>query len=176
MGGGGVTRVLQAIGVPVMLSRVRRQRCATTGCANKSRMALTFPLSDIGEDGGPGIGAIVQCAACIEGAVVKVTDGGSRVRTYVLNLTEDELVAVFTECNCCSDRDAHESATGKAYRKLSQIGHFRRAEKERAEGQAAREAYQALRTARSREILSTPATAAEANELIRAERAASSAA
>ena len=114
MGGGGVTRVLQAIGVPVMLSRVRRQRCATTGCANKSRMALTFPLSDIGEDGGPGIGAIVQCAACIEGAVVKVTDGGSRVRTYVLNLTEDELVAVFTECNCCSDRDAHESATGKA--------------------------------------------------------------
>lgn len=56
------------------MSRIRRQRCATTGCSNKSRLALVFPLTDIGEDGGPGLGAIVQCGVCIEDAVVKMTD------------------------------------------------------------------------------------------------------
>jgi len=96
------------------------------------------------------------------------------VKTYTLNLTEDELAAIFSECNCCSDREAHESATEKAYRKLNQIGYFRRADKKRAAEDAAREAWEEARAARSREILSTPGTAASVNELIRAERAASS--
>lgn len=81
MGRGVVTRVIKSIGAPVMLSRVRRQRCATTGCSNKTRLALTFPLLDIGEDGGPGIGAVVQCPACIEDAVVRLTDAERRERS-----------------------------------------------------------------------------------------------
>lgn len=96
-------------------------------------------------------------------------------RTYRLDLTEDELVAVFSECNCCSDQEAHEFATGKAYRKLRQIGYFRRAERRRAEQEAARNALHERLAARSREILETPGSVDEVNERIRKERDAAAA-
>ena len=73
-----MTRVLKGIGDPYMLSRVRRQHCATTGCEAKTRMAIGMILADIGEDGGPGMGAIVQCGVCIEQALVKLTDDARR--------------------------------------------------------------------------------------------------
>lgn len=70
-----MTKTLVSIGAPVLLSRVRRQRCKTKGCTEKSRMALVVPLSDIDpENGGPGLGAIVQCGRHLEEALVSLTN------------------------------------------------------------------------------------------------------
>ena len=75
-----MTRVLPAIGPSYLISRVRLQRCRTTGCDRKSRLALVVPCSDIEEDGGPGLGAVVQCGEHLEEALVNLTDFDRKAR------------------------------------------------------------------------------------------------
>ena len=71
--GVGMNKVLKSKG-DFLVSLVRRQKCATTGCAEKSRLAMVVPCADIEpqEDGtlGPGLAAIVLCAECLEDSAV----------------------------------------------------------------------------------------------------------
>lgn len=69
-----MTKTVTSIGAPVMLSRVRKQACATDDCVSKSRMAIVMPLLDIEEDGGPGLGCVILCGTHLEEALVRLVN------------------------------------------------------------------------------------------------------
>jgi hypothetical protein len=65
-------KTLTSLGAPVFVSKIRRRSCSTTGCQEKTRMALVMPLADI-DDGKPGLGAIATCSQHIEEQVVRLS-------------------------------------------------------------------------------------------------------
>ena len=73
-----MTATTRAIGSPILVSRVRLQRCKTTGCSKKTRMAVVVPCADIADDGGPGLAAVVLCGNHIEEALVRWTDAARK--------------------------------------------------------------------------------------------------
>ena len=55
-----------------LISLVHQGVCQEKSCKVKSRMALVVPVSDIGEDGGPGLAAIRLCGTHLEGALLNL--------------------------------------------------------------------------------------------------------
>lgn len=58
-----------------------------------------------------------------------------KTKRYAVMLTEAEMVALFMECNCCSNPADFASAADRVFGKLKQIGYFRR-QRKRAQSSA----------------------------------------
>ena len=69
-----MTRVQKTLGNPVLIGRTRPRKCQFKNCGEKTRLFLILPLSDIEEDGGPGLGGVAICGDCLPKAMKRLDD------------------------------------------------------------------------------------------------------
>lgn len=68
-----MAKTLKSYGRTALIGRVAVQKCAREGCERMTKMALAMVLTDIEDDGSPGLGAVVVCSEHIEEMVMKLS-------------------------------------------------------------------------------------------------------